>query len=62
MPYINISIFEGHPQERKARIAKRITEVIHEETRVPEDMVWVTFTDIPKHDWSVGGELCGEKA
>lgn len=60
MPYINISIFEGHPKERKARIAKRIADVIHEEAGVPEDLIWVTFSEIPADEWSIGGKMCAE--
>lgn len=58
MPYINISIFEGHSKEKKERISEKITEVIHEEAGVPKEMVWITFNDIPKADWSVGGKMC----
>lgn len=61
MPYINIDIFDGHSKERKAIIAKRITEVIKEEANVPEQLIWVTFNEIPKEQWAIGGKLCSEK-
>jgi 4-oxalocrotonate tautomerase len=58
MPYINISIFPGHPKERKARIAKKISDIIHEETNVPNELIWVTFQEIPKDEWAIGGKMC----
>ena len=61
MPYINISLFEGQPHDRKVRIAERISDVIREEMQVPDPNIWVTFTDIPKSEWSIGGKMCGEK-
>ena len=30
MPLVNIRILEGHPQERKDEIARRVTETINE--------------------------------
>ena len=62
MPYINITLFEGNSQERKERIARKITDVIIEEAGVPEQNIWVTFNDIPKSDWSIAGKMCGKKA
>lgn len=57
MPYINISLYKGQTKEKKADIAKKITMVIKEELSVPDDKIWVTYTDIPKADWAIGGEL-----
>jgi 4-oxalocrotonate tautomerase len=58
MPYINISIFPGHPKERKARIAEKITNVIREETNVSDELIWVTFSEIPADEWAIGGKMC----
>lgn len=59
MPFINIRIFEGHSKERKAKIAKKITEIVHEETGVPNEYIWITFQDIPADEWAIGGKVCG---
>lgn len=61
MPYINISMFPGHTKERKAQIAKKITEVIKEEIKVPDEVIWVTFSEIPTDEWSIGGKMCSER-
>lgn len=59
MPYINISLFEGNSQDKKEQIARKITKVINEElSGVPDQNIWITFTDIPKADWSIGGRMC----
>ena len=41
MPFVNIRILEGHPQERKDEIARRVTETISEVARLPKEAVWV---------------------
>ena len=28
MPFVNITLYEGHPKERKDEIARRVTETI----------------------------------
>jgi 4-oxalocrotonate tautomerase len=54
MPYINIQIAKGHSEERKSRIARRIADIVMEETGLPDDAVWIVFQDIPTEQWFVG--------
>ena len=54
MPFVTIRIVEGHSQERKDRIARRVVDAISEETKLPKDAVWVTFEDISAGEWYVG--------
>ena len=54
MPFVNIRILEGHPQERKDEIARRVTETICEVAQLPKEAVWVVFEDIAADDWYVG--------
>lgn len=59
MPFIRVNLFEGHPQEQKERIAKRITEVFQEEApTVPKELIWVAFSEDPATNWTIGGETC----
>lgn len=61
MPYINVSLFPGNSSEKKSQIARKITEVIEEELpKVPKQNIWVTFTEIPADEWSIGGEMCAK--
>jgi 4-oxalocrotonate tautomerase len=54
MPFVNIRILEGHSQERKDEIAKRVSAAISEVAQVPREVIWVVFEDISKDHWYVG--------
>lgn len=54
MPFVSIRIVEGHSQERKSEIARRVAEAVSEVAQLPRESVWVVFEDIPADDWFVG--------
>lgn len=54
MPFVNIRILEGHSQERKDEMARRITAAITDVTMLPKEAVWVVFEDVKAADWYVG--------
>ena len=54
MPFVNIRILEGHPQERKDKIARRVVDAISEEAKLPKEVIWVVFEDVTADDWYVG--------
>ncbi len=56
MPFVNIRILEGHSQDRKNEMARRITETITDVTKLPKEAVWVVFEDVKPTDWYVGTE------
>ncbi|HXG16089.1 MAG TPA: 4-oxalocrotonate tautomerase family protein [Calidithermus sp.] len=56
MPFVNIRIYEGHGQERKDEIARRVTDAIADVARVPREAVWVVFEEVSPPDWYVGGK------
>jgi 4-oxalocrotonate tautomerase len=56
MPFVTIKILEGHPQERKDEISRRVTEAIAEVAQLPKQAVWVVFDDVSAEDWYVGAE------
>ena len=56
MPFVNIQILKGHPQERKDEIARRVTEAISEVTELPKAAIWVVFEDVARADWYVAGD------
>jgi len=61
MPYINISLFPGQSKETKMRVAEKITEVIREEMpKVPDQNIWVTFSEIPADEWAIAGKMCAK--
>ena len=60
MPWVNIKIvgenIADDPQGKKARIAARVADAIHEETGAAKTSVWVVFEEIAAKDWFVGEE------
>jgi 4-oxalocrotonate tautomerase len=55
MPFVNIQILKGHPQQRKDEIARRVTAAISEVAELPKEKIWVVFEDVAAPDWYVGG-------
>jgi len=53
MPVVTVKWVEGHNQERRDIIAKRITDAIHEVTKIPETGIWVVFEDVKASDWFI---------
>ena len=60
MPFVNIRILKGHPQERKDEIARRVTETISEVAKLPKEAMWVVFEDVTADDWYVGQSRVSE--
>ena len=55
MPFVNITIYEGHAKERKDEIARRVTDTITEVCKLPREAVWVVFNEVTPPDWYVAG-------
>jgi 4-oxalocrotonate tautomerase len=60
MPFVNIRILEGHSQQRKDEISRRVTDAISEVAQLPRDVIWVVFEDVTAEDWYVGGTTVAE--
>ncbi len=54
MPFVNIRINEGHSQQRKDEMAKRIADAISEIAQVPQEAIYIVFEDVSRDDWYVG--------
>jgi 4-oxalocrotonate tautomerase len=57
MPFVNIQILKGHPQERKDEMARRVTAAISELAVLPPEAIWVVFVVVAEEDWYVGSSL-----
>src|SRR5207253_272780 len=55
MPFVNITIYEGHPKERKDEIARRVTDTITDVRKLPREAAWVVFNEVTPPDWYVAG-------
>jgi 4-oxalocrotonate tautomerase len=60
MPFVNIQILRGHPQERKDEMARRVTAAVSELAQLPREAVWVVFDEVAAEDWYVGSERVSE--
>lgn len=60
MPFVNIQILKGHPQERKDEIANRVTAALSELAQLPKEAIWVVFDEVAAEDWYVGAERVSE--
>jgi len=56
MPFVSIRILEGHSQQRKNEISRRVTEAISEIAELPMEAIWVVIEDVPGSDWFVAGK------
>jgi 4-oxalocrotonate tautomerase len=58
MPFVNIRIVRESLVEdgegKKARIARRVAEAVHEETGVAKSAVWAVFEEVAAKDWYLG--------
>jgi 4-oxalocrotonate tautomerase len=60
MPFVNIKILRGHPAEAKQKITEATIRAINENTRIPEDQIWVVFEEVEAEDWFVGRRSVAE--
>ena len=60
MPFVNIQILKGHPQECKDEIANRVTATLSELAQLPKEAIWVVFDEVAAEDWYVGAERVSE--
>jgi 4-oxalocrotonate tautomerase len=60
MPFVSIRILNGHSQERKDEISKRVTNAISEVAELPKEAIWVVFEEITADDWYVGARTVTE--
>ena len=59
MPFVHIQLVGDNiaddPDAKKARIATKVVDAIHEETGAAKTSVWVVFEEVAAGDWFVGG-------
>lgn len=61
MPYVRVELIEGRDEEKKAELARRITQAMVECAAATPESVFVVFEDVKSHNWAVGGELISER-
>jgi 4-oxalocrotonate tautomerase len=58
MPFVNIQLvgdtIAADPKGKKAAIAEKVAEAIHEATGAAKTSIWVVFDEVAAGDWFVG--------
>ncbi len=58
MPFIHVQLVGDNiaddPDAKKARIAAKVADAIHEETGTAKTSIWVVFEEVKAGDWFVG--------
>ena len=57
MPFLRVSMWSGRTKEKKAELAKALTDTMVKIAEVPPESVLIQFEDLPKENWATGGEL-----
>lgn len=53
--FVEVLMFTGRSDEMKARLFKRLNDVIHERTGVPEGDILFVVTEADRNNWGRGG-------
>ena len=61
MPSIHVQLFEGRTAEKKAALARELTDACVRVIGGSADSVDVIFTDVARGDWATGGVLWSDK-
>jgi 4-oxalocrotonate tautomerase len=59
MPIVTIEWYEGRSPEQKKEIAEKLTDLLVEVGKTQREHVWVRFSESPKSEWAIGGEIQG---
>jgi 4-oxalocrotonate tautomerase len=59
MPIVTIEWYEGRSAEQKKEIAEKLTELLVDVGKTQREHVWVRFSESPKSEWAIGGEMQG---
>jgi 4-oxalocrotonate tautomerase len=57
MPIVRVEIWNNESAEFKRKLAQDVTSVVARHIGCPGQAVTVIFTEVPKENWAIGGEL-----
>ena len=61
MPYVNIRIAGTLSYDKKKQIAAEVTGTLERVVLKPKSSIYISFDELPRENWAVGGELLGKK-
>jgi len=62
MPVIKVEMFTGRTKDQKRKLSRALTDAFVEAAGGKAESVHIIFTDVEQDNWSVGGELCCDRA
>ncbi len=60
-PFIQINMLEGRTIEQKRKLVKLVTKSVSDSLEISENNVTIIIKDVPKTNFSQGGELAADK-
>jgi len=61
MPYVNVRVAGSITYEQKEKIAEEISDTLERVINKPKSATYITFDEVPRENWAVGGNLLGKK-
>ena len=61
MPYVNVRVAGTITYEQKEKIAEEISDTLERVINKPKSATYITFDEVPRENWAVGGNLLGKK-
>lgn len=61
MPLVEITLWPGRSPEVKREMIREVTDAVARTSGAPPEAVEILIHEVPKTDWSLGGEPCSIK-
>ena len=61
MPYVNVRVAGTITYEQKEKIAEEISDTLERVINKPKSATYITFDEVPRENWAVGGNLLAKK-
>lgn len=61
MPYVHIRVAGTLDTEQKEQIAEEVTDTLSRVADKSKSYTYVTFEEVPRENWAIGGALLGKK-
>lgn len=61
MPYVNVRVAGNLTREQKTKVAEEISDTLERIINKPKSATYITFDEVPRENWAVGGKLLGQK-
>ena len=61
MPYVNVRVAGTITDEQKEKIAEEMSDTLARVINKPKSATYITFDEVPRENWAVGGNLLGKK-